>query len=91
MGAILDGLRSELDLEATTDIFGRKRYKIPKDGSLLYLSARMRDAENKTKKMEKLADATEMAAIDIIRRFDGNGDLINEFKQQIEERKRYLS
>lgn len=90
MGAILDGLRAELDQEATTNIFGRKSIKPPKDGSLLYLSARMRDAETKAKDMEKLACATELAAIDIIRRFDGNGDLVQEFKQQIEARRGYL-
>ena len=87
MGMILDGLRDELDQEATTNIFGRKTIKPPKDGSLLYLSARMHDAENKAKEMEQLACATERAAIDMLSRYDGDGSLIQEFKQQIELRK----
>lgn len=90
MGHILDGLRAEIDQEAGTDIFGRKRIKVPKDGATLYLSARMHDAEDHAKDMERLAVATERAAIDILRRYDSDGSLVNEFKQQIDVRKAHL-
>lgn len=87
MGYILDSLRAEFNNEAETNIFGRKKVKVPKDGATLYLSARMHDAEDHAKDMEALAVATERAAIDILRRYDGDGSLVNEFKQQIDIRK----
>lgn len=90
MGAILDGLREELDSEASYNLFGRKRHNVPKDGGMLYLSARMHDAEDKAKEMEKLAYATEKAAMDIIKRYDGDGSLYRQFKEQIELHKRHM-
>lgn len=83
MGKILDNLRAEYAEEEA----GRKWYqRSPRGDGMLYLGARMRDAENKAKDAEKLAYATELAAIDIIRRFDSDGSLVMEFKQRIAER-----
>jgi hypothetical protein len=91
MGYILDSLRAEFDEESTTNFFGIKRYpKARKGDGMLYLSARMRDAENEAKRAKELAYATEQAAIDLLGRYDGDGSLIREFKQQIEIRKGHL-
>lgn len=83
MGKILDQLRQEYAEQEA----GKKWYqRSPKGDAMLYLGARMRDAENKAKEAEKLTYATELAAIDIIRRFDSDGSLVREFKQQIKYR-----
>ena len=50
----------------------------------LYLSARMRDAENKAKELEKRLAITESLAKKYILMFDGNGDLVRQFMQEIE-------
>lgn len=87
MGKILDELRQEYAVEDA----GRKWYQRSLKGdAMLYLGARMRDAENTAKDAEKLAYATERAAIDILRRYDSDGSVVREFKQQIEVRKRHL-
>lgn len=87
MSKILDELREEYAQEEA----GKKWYqRSPKGNGMLYLGARMRDAENEARDAEKLAYATEMAAIDILRRYDGDGSLVGEFKKQIEIRKLHL-
>jgi hypothetical protein len=60
-----------------------------KGDSMLYLAARMHDAEDETKGYMKKLVATENAAIDIIRRFDADGSLVAEFKQRVEEHLRH--
>lgn len=85
MGVVLDKLRQEYAEEEA----GRKWYqRRPKGDAVLYLSARMRDAENEKREAEQLAYATEMAAIDILRRYDGDGSLVQEFHQRIKEIRR---
>lgn len=80
MGEILDELRQEYAEQEA----GRKWYQHrPKGDATLYLGARMRDAENSTRKAEKLAHATEKAAVKILRRYDSDGSLIREFRQLI--------
>ena len=69
MGKILDELRQEYAEKESN----RKWYQRPAKGdATLYLAARMRDAENATKKAEELAYIIEMSALDIIRRYDSD-------------------
>lgn len=82
MGKILDDLRQEYAQEEA----GRKWYQPrPKGDGMLYLGARMRDAEDAQRELEKRVVATERAAIDIIKRWDSDGSLVREFKQLIEQ------
>lgn len=81
MGKILDELRHEYSEEEA----GRKWYQPrPKGDAMLYLGARMRDAEDEKRQLEKRVAATERAAIHIIGRFDADGSLYREFKKEIE-------
>lgn len=87
MGKILDELRQEYAAEGAN----RKWWqRAPKGNSILYMGARMRDAEREKRETEKLAYATEEAAIDIIGRFDADGSLVREFKQKIEVFREHL-
>lgn len=87
MGKILDELRREYAEEEA----GRKWYqRSPRGDVTLYLNARMRDAEVEAKDYMELAHATELAAIDILRRYDPDGSLVMEFKANIQQQKRYL-
>lgn len=61
-----------------------------KPDAMLYLSARMRDAEIDSKEHMKRVVATERAAMCIISRFDGDGSLTREFQQEIENQMRHL-
>lgn len=88
MGRILDGLRDEFDQEATTNIFGRKVYK-NKGSAMLYLGARLKDAEYEKKNAQALAHATETVALRIIGRYDLQA--ASEFYSEVQAMKmRYL-
>jgi hypothetical protein len=52
----------------------------------LYLNARMHDAEDKARDLEKRLAATESLAKKYIGMFDGNGDLVRQFIQELEQR-----
>lgn len=83
MGNIVESLREEIEAEAPSNIFGRKKY--PKDGGELYMAARLHDAVNDKKEAEKHAQAARYAALQIIKRFDADGKLHQEFEQLLND------
>ena len=87
MGKILDSLRAEFQQEATTNIFGRKVYK-DEGNATLYLGARMRDAEDEKRQLEKRCAAMESAAMRILGRYDADGTAYRQWKELVEQRVR---
>lgn len=87
MSQILDELRQEYAEEEA----GRKWYqRRPKGDAMLYLGARMRDAENAEKAAVALAAATETAALKIIGRYDP--DAASDFYAEVQLlKKQYLN
>jgi len=67
MSKVLEETRQEYALEEA----GRKWYqRRPRGDAMLYLGARLRDAENDKKSAEALAAATESAALKVIGSYD---------------------
>lgn len=53
--SVVEELRAEIQAEVTTGLFGRKKYPKHKDGALLYLFARVRDARDEAKHWQEVA------------------------------------
>lgn len=85
MSQILDALRAEYAQEEA----GRKWWqRSPKGDGMLYLGARMQDAENAQINAEQLAHATERAAVHIIKRY--GAEAVDAFYQELKLIKRHL-
>lgn len=79
------GMLSEL-----REKFSKGELRRSKGDGMLYLSARLHDANAESRDYLKRLAATEAAALDIIRRFDGDGTLVEEFKSETEKHLRHM-
>lgn len=83
MGQVLDQLRNEYQQESDS----RKWWQpAPKGDAMLYLGARMRDAESEKRDLEKQLAAMDSAAMKVLGRFDADGSLYREWKTLANEK-----